>query len=136
MPENSQWEYLGAAERFESAPAWLAFQDAARRYRDDGPWRERIDNGDAEAISALMRDVALNVASDTTVRVAANDEGTFHIVLPPDPNMRMADESLTRVVGGVRAGTLASVLSLGCVLCSTAPSTLTSVGSASSAAPD
>lgn len=136
MPAISRWEALGSAEGFESVPAWLAFQEAARRYRDDGPWRARIDGGDAEALSALMRDVALSVASDTAVRVVANDAGTFHFVLPPDPNAKMADEALAGIAGGARASSLSSVGSVATVACSTAPSTLTSAATSSSAAPD
>lgn len=136
MPAMSQWEALGASEGFEAVPAWTAFREAARRYRDDGPWRARIDGGDAEAISVLMRDVALSVASETAVRVVANDAGTFHFVLPPDPNVKMADESLAGVAGGARASSLSSVGTVATFACSTAPSTLTSAGSTSSAAPD
>lgn len=136
MPAISRWEAPGSAEGFESVPAWLSFQEAARRYRDDGPWRARIDGGDAEAISALMRDVALSVASDTEVRVVANEAGTFHFVLPPDPNAKMTDESLVGVAGGARAGTLSSIGTTGTFACSCAPSTLTSVSTTGSAAPD
>ena len=134
FPEIAAWsaEYL---ENTGSAPAWLAFQDAARRYRDDESWRERIDNGDAEAISALMRDVELDVASDTKVRVAANGEGTFHFVLPPDPNVVLADESLPDVVGGVAASSIGSVSTSSTFACSCFPSTTGSLGTAGTADP-
>ncbi len=135
MTAIPQWTPPGG-RGLEAAPAWLAFQDAARRYREDEAWRARIDDGEAEAISALTRDVALDVAPDATVRVKANDAATFHFILPPDPNAHLADESLSGVAGGIRASTLAS---LGCAAsfgCSTAPSTLSSAGSASSAAPN
>ena len=78
-----------------------------------------------------MRDVALSVASDTTVRGAANDARTLHFVLPPDPNVKMADESLAGVAGGVRAGALNSIGTAGAFVCSNSPSTLGNAGSAS-----
>ena len=136
MSQMSQWAAPGSAEDFAAAPAWLAFQDAAQRYREDEAWRARIDGGEAEAVSTLMRDVALNVAPDATVRVKANDAETYHFILPPDPNMKLADESLSGVAGGARASTLGSVGSAGTIGCSTMPSTLGSAGSVSSAAPN
>ena len=134
FPEVAAWS-AEELSNTESDPAWLAFQDAARRYRDDGPWRERIDNGDAEAISALLSDVELDVASGRTVRVAANGEGTFHFVLPPDPNVTLADKSLGGVVGGVAVGTIGSISTSSTFACSCFPSTAGSVGSASTADP-
>ena len=136
MSPVSQWPAPGSAEDSESAPAWLTFQDAARRYREDEAWRARIDGGGAEAVSALMRDIGLKTAPDTTVRVKANDAGTFHFILPPDPNMDLADESLSGVAGGAQVSTLASVSSGGTFGCSCVPSTIGSAGSVSSAAPN
>ena len=121
------------AEELNAAPAWTAFQDAARRYRDDESWRARIDGGDAEAISALTRDAGLDVASDTTVRVSVNDEGTFHFILPPDPNVDLADENLYGVAGGVRASSMSSISSASTIACSCMPSTCGSVGSGGAA---
>lgn len=136
MSPISQWAAPGSAEDSEAAPAWLAFQDAARRYREDEAWRARIDDGETEAVSALMRAIELKAAPDATVRVKANDAGTFHVVLPPDPNMALVDESLSGISGGVRASTIASAGSASTVGCSCMPSTLGSAGCASSAAPD
>ena len=133
MSPISQWAAPGDSE---SAPAWLAFQDAARRYREDEAWRARIDDGEAEAVSALMRDVDLKPAPGATVRVKANDAATFHVVLPPDPNMALVDESLSGIAGGTRASSMASVTTASTVGCSCMPSTLGSAGCASSAAPD
>ena len=136
MSSISQWPAPGSAEDSESAPAWLAFQDAARRYREDETWRARIDDGEAEAVSALMRAIELKTAPDATVRVKANDAATFHFILPPDPNMDLADESLSGVAGGARAGSLASVSTAATIGCSCVPSTVGSAGSVSTAAPD
>ena len=111
------------AEDLNAAPAWMAFQDAARRYRDDESWRARIDVGDAEAISALTRDVGLDVVSGTAIRVSVNDEETFHFILPPDPNVDLADENLYGVVGGARASSMSSISSASTLACSCMPST-------------
>ena len=133
MSPISQWAAPGDSE---SAPAWLAFQDAARRYREDESWRARIDDGEAEAVSALMRDIELKAVPDATVRVKANDAETFHVVLPPDPNMALVDESLSGIAGGTRASSMASVTTASTVGCSCMPSSLGSAGCASSAAPN
>ena len=123
-------------EEQESDPRWLAFQHAARRYRDDAPWRARIDGGEAEAVSALMSEVALAPAPGASVRVRANDDRTFHVVMPPDPNNAIADETLSGVVGGVRAGTLGSMSTVGSMGCSCVPSSLGSALCAGTVGPD
>ena len=120
---------------FASAPEWRAWQNAAQRYRADAPWRARIDAGDNRAISGLMVDVGLAPAPGARVSVRANDDETFHFILPPDPNIELADESLGGVVGGANASTLGSIGSAGTIGCSTVPSTLGSAGCVSSAAP-
>ena len=119
----------------ESAPEWRAWQNAAQRYRDDASWRTRIDAGDNRAISGLMVDVGLTPAPGARVSVRANDDETFHFILPPDPNIELEDESLGVVAGGANASTMGSIGSAGTIGCSTAPSTLGTLGSASSAAP-
>lgn len=116
-------------------PRWAAFEAAALRYRDDAPWRARIDDGESEALSGLMSDISLTPAPGASVRVRANDDSVFHVIMPPDPNMTVADETLAGVVGGARAGTMASLSSAGTAGCSTAPSTLGTAASASTAAP-
>ena len=98
-----------AAPGLESAPEWRAWQNAAQRYRDDASWRARIDAGDNRAISGLMVDVGLTPAPGARVSVRANDDETFHFILPPDPNIELADESLGGIVGGANASTLGSV---------------------------
>ena len=124
-----------AAPGLESTPEWRAWQNAAQRYRDDAPWRTRIDTGDSAAISGLMIDVGLTPAPDARVSVRANDDETFHFILPPDPNIELADESLGGIVGGANASTMASIGSAATIGCSCGPSTMSSAGSASSAAP-
>lgn len=116
-------------------PRWAAFRAAARRYRDDAPWRARIDDGEAGAVSALMSEIDLTPAPGASIRVRANDDRVFHVIMPPDPNMDVADETLSGVVGGARPGTMSSMSSAGTAGCSTAPSTLGTAGCASTAAP-
>ena len=116
-------------------PRWAAFRAAALRYRDDPPWRARIDGGEAGAVSALMSEIDLTPAPGASIRVRANDDRVFHVIMPPDPNMEVADETLSGVVGGARAGTMSSMSSAGTAGCSTAPSTLGTAGCASTAAP-
>ena len=118
-----------------SAPEWRAWQNAAQRYRDDASWRTRLDSGDSAAISGLMVDVGLTPAPGARVSVRANDDETFHFILPPDPNAELADESLSVVAGGARASTMASSSSAGTFGCSCGPSTFGTAGSVSTAAP-
>lgn len=120
---------------FASAPEWRAWQNAAQRYRADAPWRARIDAGDNRAISGLMVDVGLTPAPGARVSVRANDDETFHFILPPDPNIELADESLGGIVGGANASTMASSSSAGTFGCSCGPSTFGTAGSVSTAAP-
>ena len=130
FPDLSQ-----AMPDLESAPEWRAWQNAAQRYRGDAAWRGRIDAGDNAAISGLMADVGLAPAPGARIAVRANDDETFHFVLPPDPNAELADESLAGVVGGAQASTMSSVSSAGTFGCSCGPSTLGSAGCVGAAAP-
>lgn len=51
-------------------------------------------------------------AREAEVRVVANTPDVVHLVLPPDPNDAVADETLTSVAGGtncVQAGSFSSL---------------------------
>lgn len=51
---------------------------------------------------------------ESEVRVVANTPDVVHLVLPPDPNDAVADETLTSVAGGtncVQAGSFSTLIS-------------------------
>ena len=127
-------DFHRSTQKQETDPSWLAFQAAALRYRDDESWRSRIDSGDKDAMAALMADIALVPAPGARVRVRANDAGTFHFILPPDPNVPLSDDTLTGIAGGAQASSAGSLSSIGTVGCSTCPSSIGTAGSASTAA--
>lgn len=76
----------------------------------------------------LLREYGIDLPEDAQVNVVLNTPDTFHVVLPPDPNQHLADESLMSVSGGGKTvGTSGTVACAG-----TLPSCVSSVGSASS----
>jgi len=60
----------------------------------------------------------------------ANDDDTFHFVLPPDPNIDLKDEALSAVAGGKTTGSAGSGGSASSV--STIPSCASSAGTVGS----
>lgn len=89
-----------------------AFAGLAKRYRDDAMFRSRIDAGNT---AAVLGDLGLRVPPGIETRLVANTPGTFHFVLPPDPNAEISEESLSTVsAGGKSAGSLGTVGCFGC----------------------
>ena len=76
---------------------------------------------------AAFAERGVDVPPGVELRVAANTDDTFHLVLPADPNEALADETLAGVSGG-RASTAGSLGSIG-----TASSAPSCWGTASSA---
>ena len=112
-------------EAFEAQTAVM--RRIAERYRSEPDFRATVD-GDARAALAGM---GLPLPEDLEVKVAANTADTVYFVLPPDPNVELADEALLAVAGGTTSGTGGSagtLSTLGCI-----PSCWSSFGCASSA---
>ena len=95
----------------------------AERCRDDPELRERLAAGDtAEALDEL----GVDVPRGTEVRFVANTPGTFHLVMPENPNAALSDENLQDVAGG---SSLSSALCFGSA--GSFPSCVSSVATAS-----
>ncbi len=99
----------------------------SREYREDAAFRARIDTGARDVLIGR----GFDVPSAVDVRVVANDDDTFHFVLPPDPNIDLDDEALSAVAGGKSASSAGSAGTA--ATASSVPSTASSASSASSA---
>ena len=118
----------------ESQNNFHVLMDASRKYRDDGGFRARL----AAEPRAVLEDMGMSFQPpEVEVQVSANTEDVFHVIVPVDPNVALADESMQRAVGGSSASTAAtagSASTLGCLAsCASSGSSASSVGSAGSA---
>ena len=77
-----------------------AFSALAERYRSDAALRSRIDGGDVED---ALSDLGLVLPPGIEARIVVNTADTFHVVMPPDPNLELSDEMLAAVAGGKSA---------------------------------
>ena len=65
-----------------------------------------------DAPHAALRDYGLELSSEMEVRVVEDTGEVTHLVLPPNPNVVLADHALVGIVGGVGSpagGTIGSV---------------------------
>ena len=85
------------------------FRALVQRYYADPDYRRQVE---ADPVAAF-REQGMELPSDIAVRVLANTDDTFYVVLPPDPNTDLGDEMLAAVAGGGNcagtAGTFSSV---------------------------
>ena len=92
------------------------FVDFTRKYQESPGLRARAE---AEP-RAVLSEHGIRMPPGRDVRVVANTAETFHVVMPPDPNVALAEEDLAAVAGGFstdsRANKTASTL-ISCVLC-------------------
>ncbi len=107
-----------------------AFGSLAERYRDDAALRLRIEDGE---VADFLSELGIALPPGIEARVVANTAETFHVVLPPDPNVVLSDESLAMVAGGKSAGSAGSVGSASSFGCSSSPSSVSTAGSAATA---
>ena len=106
------------------------FNNFSVRYRDDASLRALIDDGD---VSDSLAELGIDLPSGIQARIVADTHETFHVVLPPDPNVELSDEALDMVAGGKTAGTAATGGTASTAATSTAFSSASSAGSASTA---
>ena len=91
------------------AKSKAAFAAFAERYWADASFRTSVGDDAAGALRAL----GLPIPTGVSVRVAANTEDVWHVVLPPDPNTELGDETIAAVAGGGgSAGTAGTVLTV------------------------
>ena len=72
------------------------FRALVQRYYADPDYRRQVE---ADPVAAF-REQGMELPSDIEVRVLANTDDTFYVVLPPDPNTDLGDEMLAAVAGG------------------------------------
>lgn len=93
-------------------------------------------SGEKDFVERMMADprgtlggMGIPIPADMEIVVVRESEDTRHMVIPPNPNVALADESLSRVTGGSSAGSASSLGSA-----STAGSICTCASTAGSAA--
>ena len=107
------------------------FHAFAARYREDPELRARIESGDlSDAVAGLGLP---HPPEGKEVRIVADTLEVVHIIMPPDPNADLTDESLRAVAGGKTAGTAASASSASTLACSCAPSSASTASTAGTA---
>ena len=67
----------------------------------------------------VLSEHGVEIPSGIAINVASNSDDTFHLVLPPDPNATLSEDSLESISGGSTQSTM-----------STLPSTISSIGCA------
>ena len=93
------------------------FRALVQRYHADADYRGQVE---ADPVAAF-REQGMELPSDIAVRVLANTDDTFYMVIPPDPNAGLGDEMLAAVAGGGRGhqgsftvgGSASTVFSIG-----------------------
>jgi hypothetical protein len=96
------------------------FMSFARGYHEDPDVRLQAEN----APHALLREHGLSVKGNVDVRILANTDDVFYLLMPPDPNIELADEDLGVVAAGGKsaasAGSASTVSSVATCLASVA----------------
>ena len=81
------------------------FDELATDYQNDAEFRTRLDNNPRD----VLKERGLELPP-LELQISVNTSDTFHLVLPPDPNVYLQDESLNIAVGaGSTAGTASTV---------------------------
>ena len=68
-------------------------------YNSDPAFRAEADADPA----AAMERMGVPVPSGVELKLVRNDEDTFHVIFPPDPNATLDDEVLDSVAAGASA---------------------------------
>ena len=99
-------------------------ESLADDWRADPALRARAARAPCEVLSER----GLDVPTDRDLRIVENTGEVYHLVLPPDPNDRLADEDLRGVSGGNCLGSAGTIASAGSL-----PSTVSSASTAATA---
>jgi hypothetical protein len=122
------FEFPGLSQE-AAAKNQAAFDGFASRYRTDGDFRAQVDANPGQSLSAI----GFMFPPGMQVRLAADTDDVMHIVMPSDPNVELADETLAMVAGGSSIGTAGTAGTLSTALTTTMVSTLGTAGCASTA---
>lgn len=113
------------AEEYRSN--WAAFEALGDRYRSDASLRAKVDSGN---VAQELGELGISLPPGMSARIVVDTESTHHVVLPPDPNKALADETLGLVAGGKTAGSAGSAGSASSFACTTVPSSASSASTA------
>ncbi len=102
----------------------------AVRYRSDAELRRRCESGET---ARVMAEHGMTVPPGLEARIVEDTDGVMHVVFPTDPNTELDDDILADVSGGFTAPDVTCASSASTV--GTVPSTVFSLGSASTACP-
>lgn len=87
--------------------------------------RSRAD----ETVRGLFSERGFEIPGEVELRLVEESRDVHHVIMPPDPNVALADETLNRVSGGANCvGSAGTASTVGCF-----PSCLGTAGTASSA---
>lgn len=107
------------------------FYAYAARVQEDPALRARIESGD---VADTLAELGLpNPPEKIEVRIVVDTPEVVHIVLPPDPNADLTDESLSAVAGGKTAGSAGCAGTASTMACSTVPGSVSSASTAATA---
>ena len=88
-----------------------------------------------EDAHALLAEAGMELPETLKIQLVANTDREFHLVMPPDPNTSLADETLESISGGTTAGsasTVGSASSMSTALsCASSAGTVSTAGTAS-----
>ena len=111
--------------------AWI--HDLSNKYHSDPEFRKQLDENPLEG----LEEVGFELIPGIDVQITSDTHEVRHFVLPPDPNIELADEALGTIAAGSSAGSASSASSAGTLSSFlgtvSSASTAGSVGSASSA---
>ena len=88
-----------------------SFNDFVSRYYGNADYRRRVD---ADPVAAL-RENGIDLPGGVEIQVRVNTDDTFYLVMPPDPNTELDDETMAAIAGG--GGTIGTLTSLGSFSC-------------------
>ena len=91
------------------------FVDFTRNYQESPDLRARAD----VEPRAVLSEHGIQVPPNQDVRIVANTAETFHLIMPPDPNVALAEEDLAAASAGFASGANGKTAStmISCVFC-------------------
>ena len=124
-------EKMTPEKMLEYRSNYAPFASLAEHCSRDEALRARCAAGDVED---LLPDLGFVPPPGIEVRIVANSAEVYNVVMPPDPNVALSDETLGMVAGGGKcASTAGTVGSASTVACSCFPSTVITAGTLGSA---
>ncbi len=128
MSQSSTYQQYELAQQDESSLRLVA--SVSDRYRKDPDFRRQLDEGD---VTDVFGEFGAKPTDGIEYRFVADSDELVHFIMPPDPNLDLADEQLSQVSGGSCASSAGSIGSLSSMLTFTSFSTAACAGTVGSA---